>query len=258
MIAVTGVKGGVGKSTYAVLLARRMKGKVVLCDCDVEAPNLHLLLGVSLRDPVDHMYYEYPEIDESKCLRCGECVKACRKNALFWTPGSVPKLFKEMCIGCGACKLRCPYGAITMKKEAVGDIFVSEVGNITLVTGRSDPRVPETGEMVEQVLEYARNIPHDVLILDTAAGAHCPVVSALREAEEVRVVTEPTPLGYHDLRVALKLLSKLGKRGKVVINKAGIGDEGPIYRIAEEFGAEVIEKVPYSREIIRKYSEGRL
>ncbi len=264
--AITGGKGGTGKSTVAVLYASFLAGKgkkTVLCDCDVECPNDHLLLGFELEKPESGIFSEFPELDQKKCKKCGLCVKTCRSNAVFQPPGKYPLFFKELCSGCGACWAVCPFGAIKPRKERVGEIFVREVKkNFWLVTGSARPGLEETGPAVSQTkefaLDFARKEKADVVVFDTAAGTHCPVISAIMGCDSAFAVTEPTPMGACDLELILDLCSKLEIPCQVVLNQFDLGDASGVFQAAGKYGAEIFLKIPYSAGLAESYSRGKL
>ncbi|OYT46408.1 4Fe-4S dicluster domain-containing protein [Candidatus Bathyarchaeota archaeon] len=265
LVASTGGKGGTGKSTFAVLYALSLskKGrKVLLCDCDVECPNDHLLLGVKLQKG-KFIYRDFPRLNAEKCVRCGLCSKACKENAIFWVKGKPPMIFDELCSGCGACWTVCPQKAIEREKKPVGEIFETRVDrNLWLITGMSKPGISETGPVVRDVkkraLELAEDVGVDILIVDTAPGTHCNVIQALLGCDKAYVVTEPTPLGAHDASLILELLKIMGISSEIVLNKADVGKESVIEEIAESYGVRITVKIPYSEELVRAYSEGRL
>ena len=266
-IASTGGKGGTGKSTFAVLLAIKLSRegrRVLLCDCDVECPNDHLLLGKKLTSAEPNpIYQDYPVLDEGKCVSCGLCSKACRENAIMWVKGKPPVFFLNLCTGCGACWITCPRGAIGTGKEEIGESFITRVKeNLWLLTGRSKPGVSETGPVVREVkkraLKFAEENGIDAIIVDTSPGAHCNVIQALMGCERAYVVTEPTPLGAHDAGLILRLLEVMGIPGEIVLNKADVGDRSVIERIAKEHGVSITLEIPYSERLVRAYSHGRL
>jgi MinD superfamily P-loop ATPase len=262
-IAVTGGKGGTGKSTVAIFLALRAaeNGKrVVLVDADVECPNDFILLGVeALEDPVEVVKVPYPVLDGEKCTKCGLCASNCRANAIILKKDGTPVFNRDLCTSCGVCWNICPAHAISTEDEEVGEIFRSDISeNVTLVTGRSRVGVRETSAIVGPLRKYAEDIPCDVLVIDTAAGSHCTVMRALEEADHGYAVTEPTPLGRHDLRVILGVLRELDIPSSVVINQHDIGDVSMIADVAGEFDADIAGKIPYSTELARYYARGAL
>ena len=281
-IAITGGKGGAGKSTVAVLFANDLikKGKqVLLCDCDVECPNDYLLLGQALtlqqssglmlsgaealKKPVEKIFAEFPKLNKNKCKKCGLCVKTCQSNAVFQAQGQYPVFIKNLCSGCGACWIVCPNKAIEPKKEEVGQIFVNQISkNYWLITGQANPGLEETGPVVAQTKKFAltlaKKIKADFVLFDTAPGTHCPVISALLDCDLAYAVTEPTPMGAYDLNLILDLCQKLKIPTKVILNQANLGDKKKIYPIAKKFGVKIEKEIPYSKKLVKAYSKGKL
>ncbi len=292
-IAISGGKGGVGKSTIAVLLANRFvkKGKkVILCDCDVECPNDYLLLGQKLKGPEKKIYTEFPKLNKKKCKKCGLCVRTCRSNAIFLprsepkvllrgqVPGQYPIFIRDLCSGCGACWSVCPHKAIEPKKEETGKIYLSKISNLKtqiskpklksqnlkfwLITGVAKAGLEETGPVVAKVkefaLDFAKKIKADYVLLDTAAGTHCPVISALMNCDLVYAVTEPTPMGAYDLNLILDLCKKLKVPVKIILNQANLGDKTRIGKIAKKYKIKIEREIPWSKEIVEAYSKGQL
>ena len=265
-IAITGGKGGTGKSTYSILLAKELlkkKKRVLLCDCDIECPNDYLLLEQKLVKPIRKIYTEFPRLNKKKCKKCGLCVKACRSNAIFQAPGKYPVFIKSLCSGCGACWTVCPYKAIETLKEEIGQIFVNKVSkNFWLITGQANPGLEETGPVVTDtksfVLGLAKKFKPDYILFDTAAGTHCPVISALLGCDFATAVTEPTPMGAYDLNLILGLCQKIGVPVKIVLNQADMGDKKRVQEIAARFKVEIEREFPYSEKIAKAYSMGKL
>jgi MinD superfamily P-loop ATPase len=259
-IAITGGKGGTGKSSFAILLALKLsrEGKrVVLCDADVECPNDYLILGTKQNSP-EAIYQDYPEIDADKCTRCGKCVESCRFNAMFRV-GDEPQVVKNLCCGCGLCWAICPAGAISVKREPCGASFVDAVSErLWLVTGRSLPGIEETGPIVRdtkaRALELAEKVGADFLLVDTAAGTHCSVINALIGSELAYLVAEPTPLGVHDSGIMLDLLKIIGIPSEIVLNKSGIARDELIEGMAKTREVKIAYRVPYSEELVKAYS----
>lgn len=265
-ISITGGKGGTGKSTVSILLAnkyRQKNKKVILVDLDVECPNDYLLLGKQLKNLKQKVYANFPKLIKSRCVKCGKCVANCRSNAIFMAPGKFPIFLKELCSGCGLCWYVCPQKAIKPEKQLIGEIFVNKIkSNFYLVTGKSVGVVDETGPIVTKTRELAEKlalkIGADYLFLDTAVGLHCGVIRALIDADKALAVTEPTPLGSHDLKLILDLMQKLKVKSEVVINQANLGYKQEILDISKEYKTIVKYQIPYSKKLVKLYSKGKL
>jgi len=261
IIAITGGKGGTGKSTVAVLMANdflKKNKKVVLVDCDVECPNDYLLTSQKLKEPVKRVYAKFPELDKKKCDKCGLCTKTCRENAIFQKPGEYPVFVKDLCSACGACWIVCPKKAIKTKREEIGKIFV----NKWLITGLAKPGLEETGPVVNKLkefaLDFAKKKKADIVLFDTAAGTHCPVITALLDCDLAYCVTEPTPMGAYDLELILDLCKRLKIPSKIILNQADLGDKKRIYTIAKKFKIGIEKEIPYSKKLVELYSKGEL
>lgn len=260
ILASTGGKGGVGKSTFAILLAFKLNKqgkKVVLADLDVECPNDYLLLDQKLKNP-SYVYSEFPELIKEKCTKCGVCSQICKEHAIFWVKGKYPIFIHDLCSGCGACWLTCPFKAIRPKKEVSGEYFINRVKeDFWLITGRSKAGVSETGPIVKEIkskaIEFAKEKKVDHLIIDTAPGTHCNVIQALLNCDKAYAVTEPTPLGAYDLNLILQLTEKLKVHTEIVLNKADVGDKKRIEKIAKKFGRKVSVEIPYSEDLVKAY-----
>lgn len=227
VIGVTGGKGGVGKTTVAVNLALAMvqEGKrVAMIDCDVDAPNAFILLGLTLKNP-QPVTITKPLFDEEKCTDCKACVEACRLNSLF-RPAEKKIMLMGECNGCESCLLVCPAEAITRGSREVGTTYENKKGKLTLFTGALHPGLEESALVVKAVRRRAEQNSenYDVILVDTAPGTHCNVIDALQGADFVLAVTEPTPLAAHDLDLMLSLLDMFELERSVFINRSDVSD----------------------------------
>ena len=249
-IAVASGKGGTGKTTIAVNLALSI-GEVQLLDCDVEAPNVHLLLhprGVE-SNPV---YVKAPRIIEDRCDYCGRCAEACNFNAIFVARDQII-LFEELCHGCGLCAKICPRRAIVEEEKVVGFVKWGWAGGIELIWGELGVGEPSPEPVIEAV--KGRMDEGRTVIIDVAPGTSCPVVAAVYGSDFCILVTEPTPFGLHDLRQMVGVLRRLGIPMGVVVNKAGLGDRG-VYKYCEVEGIPILLEIPFDRRIAELYSRG--
>jgi len=264
IIAVTGGKGGTGKTTVAVNLAVALKMNekhVMLVDIDVDCPNDAVLFGEKLENGEDITFFK-PRINTEKCVKCGKCAEACLEHALVYVKDQFPAFFEELCSGCAACQLVCPVDAIEEDRKVLGKVYISEVDGIRLVTGELRPteaRSPLVAFKTKQkAYEIAEKESFDVILVDTAPGVHNPVVRALQGADFALAVTEPTPLGAHDLGRILDLTRTLDISTSVVLNRAYIkgGFKKVIYDICEKYGVKIVSEVPFDEKLIEAYIRG--
>jgi len=270
-IAVTGGKGGTGKSTVATSLAYEMAKhvKTLLVDCDVECPDDHLLLSIS-RQKVMDVETLLPSFDQETCQKCGTCSRVCRQNAIVFVTDRYPFLIPEQCNGCGACLLACLAGSITEDSQVIGTIYQGKIEtregsaekeiaeNFLLISGEVEVGCEASTLVVNAARKYASQLEEDypITVTDTAAGTHCNVIAALMDTNLVLAVSEPTPLGKHDLGLILELLEKIGLEAKIIINRADLGKLDLIKVLAGEMGLEVVLEIPYQKQILENYSRG--
>jgi MinD superfamily P-loop ATPase len=260
VIGVTGGKGGVGKTTVAINLACALADRglrVALVDADVDAPNAAILLSLPLKNPVG-VDITMPLIDAGRCNSCGDCISACRLNALFLPRGKPPLLLGE-CNGCEACFLVCKAGAIARGRKPVGKTFLTQMDNLSLFTGALIPGLEESSPVVNAVKErsFSAADQFDIILVDTSPGAHCNVINALKGADTVIAVTEPTPLGAHDLDLILRLLDLFALGGSVVLNRADLpGNKEEIYAIASRRNRVMRPEICMDPLLVESYAAG--
>ena len=264
IVAVTGGKGGTGKTSVAINLATILGtngSSVMLVDTDVDCPNDSVLLGTGLGD-CEEIHVFKPIVDAEKCNKCGECAKVCEEHALVYVTGKTPIFFEPLCSGCGACLLVCPSEAINEGYKTLGQVCETKVNGIRLVTGELRPAEPRTPLVVKATKEKAYDIAEqkspNLIIVDTAPGVHNAVVRALQGADLALAVTEPTPLGAHDLKRILELTLELGIQTNVVLNRADIpgGFRDTIYELCAEHNVEVISEIPLDNKLLESYVSG--
>ena len=253
ILAVASGKGGTGKTCISVNLARVLDFPVQLLDCDVEEPNAHLFLRGALIGE-EEISIAVPKIDATACNACDECVDFCQFNALASFCGA-PLVFPELCHGCGGCTLVCSRNAISEEDFRIGVVKTFVEGNITLKSGCLDVGVSLASALVHSV--KARREEGVTAILDAPPGTACPAVATLRGADYVVLVTEPTPFGLHDLKLAVDKVRELRLPFGVVINRVGIGDDR-VQRFCSEASIPLLLEIPDDRRIAEAYSRGEL
>lgn len=259
IIGITGGKGGTGKSTVATALAYEIAKvkKVLLVDADVDCPNDHLLLSIE-RKELETVYQRIPKFNLNKCSRCGQCGAVCKTNAIVSIKNKEPLFMRTQCNGCGSCHYICKEKAISWEKKEIGKIYSGKNYNIDFLGGELKACEPVSEFIVNSLNEVLRKKAneYEYIIIDTAAGTHCPVIAALEMCDKVYSVTEPTPLGAHDLEIILGLLKALNTKSKIVINRSDIGNKKLISVLSEKYNVPIITEIPYSKEIINNYAKG--
>lgn len=253
ILAVASGKGGTGKTTLSVNLARAWDSHVQLLDCDVEEPNAHLFLKGTLRQQKIGTI-PIPQIDESLCTGCGECSRFCEYNAIAAVE-SRAVVFPELCHGCGGCAKVCPQKAIQEVDKKIGIIEIFDMNNITLTHGKLDVCVAMSPPLIRGVKMHLQN--GTPAILDAPPGTSCPVIATIRGSDFVILVTEPTPFGLHDLKLAVEMVKKLGIPFGVVINRVGSGDRR-VHDFCEKENINILLEIPDDRRIAETYSQGKL
>ncbi|MCD6325110.1 ATP-binding protein [Candidatus Bathyarchaeota archaeon] len=251
-IVVASGKGGTGKSMFASSLALLFSEitNVVACDCDVDAPNLGLWLGVTTYDSVEAISTsERAKINNEKCVGCGKCFE----NCAF---GAVEKIDSRfiinplLCEGCGVCQLVCPTKAIDLAPVMNGEIRIKKTKwGFPLVSGQLKPGETGSGKIVQELRKRADELSHEIMILDAAAGIGCPVIASITGCDYAVLVTEPTPSGFSDLMRVLKVVNHFSVPYGVILNKWDINPEAS-QRIEKWSGERFLGKISYDREVV--------
>jgi MinD superfamily P-loop ATPase len=250
IVAVASGKGGTGKTSVAVNLALSIDN-VKLLDCDVEEPNAHLLLNPEINKK-ETVYTSIPKVDRQLCNTCGECTKFCQFNAIFVTSDKI-LVFPELCHSCGGCALVCNRKAITWEKHKIGTLHFGKGDGLALVYGELEVSKPLAVPVIKAVKKQINE--GENVILDSPPGTSCPFVETVSGSDFCVLVTEPTPFGLHDLKIAVEVLRKIGVPFGVVVNREGIGDK-KVYEYCRKENIRIMMEIPYQRRIAELYSKG--
>ncbi len=258
-IAIASGKGGTGKTMVTASLSVSWGSRVVAVDLDVEEPNLHLFLKPDITGSRDALM-EVPQADESKCNYCRECAEFCEYKAIS-VLGSVIMIFPEMCHGCGGCLALCPTGALTPTHRKLGDVSWGTSGQNRFLMGRLRVGEAMSPPLIHQVMTALKqpDISAGIadVLLDAPPGVSCPAISAVIDSDYVVLVTEPTPFGVFDLRLAHQAFTTLGKPMGVVVNRAGVGND-EVYGFCSQAGLPILAEIPYDRAIAEAYAAGEV
>jgi MinD superfamily P-loop ATPase len=250
-IAVVSGKGGTGKTSLVASLAALAKGRAVIADCDVDAPDLHLILRPEIMEKSEFLGIKKAVIDPSKCTLCGSCEEHCRFGAV--SSSAVDLL---LCEGCGVCRLICPAEAVSMVDRLSGYAYISETRFGPLVHADLFPGEEASGKLVTMVREMARETAAsrklELLLIDGSPGIGCPVIASLAGVDLALIVTEPTISAVHDLERILGVTEHFQIKANICINKCDLNPE-VVYRIEDicsKRGIKVAGKLPYDSVVV--------
>ena len=258
IITIASGKGGTGKTTVATSLALSLAVDQSLpplfLDCDVEAPNAHLFLHPKLVDSKD-VALLIPSVDEAKCTHCGKCAEVCQYHAIA-VLGQRTLVFPQLCHGCGSCTVLCPEHAITEVPDRMGVLERGQAsGGISFARGVLDVGEPMAVPVIRQLKKWAVAQPGQVVIRDAPPGTSCPVVETIRGSDYLLLVTEPTPFGLHDLRLAIQVAVELGLPAGVIINRAN-GSYPDLEAFCAAQQLPVLLRIPFERAIAEGVAQG--
>ena len=259
IVTIASGKGGTGKTTVATSLALSLAAEItpppLFLDCDVEAPNAHLFLQPVI-ERQEEVGILIPAVDEARCTYCGKCAEVCQYHAIA-VLGRKTLVFPQLCHGCGSCTALCPEHAISERPDRMG-ILESGIARsgISFARGVLDVGEPMAVPIIRQLKKWAQPKPGQVVLRDAPPGTSCPVVESVRGSDYLLLVTEPTPFGLHDLRLAIQVAKELGIPAGVIVNR----ENGP-YPALDELHAShnlpVLLRIPLERSIAEGIAQGK-
>jgi len=260
-ITIVSGKGGTGKTSVAAAFAK-LAGRAVICDLDVDAADLHILLQPEILETTAFGGGKIAVLEQSKCKQCVLCERYCRFGAITKTKKGV-KLDPIRCEGCGVCAHFCPFGAMTMCPRKSGQWFRSRTDFGTMLHAELYPGEENSGLLVTRLREEAQEACKEeecgLILSDGPPGIGCPVISAITGTGFVVIVTEPTVSGVHDFRRIADLCEHFGRPLGVLLNKADLNSvlADEIDALCEKRRYPVLAHIPYEPAIVRALVEGR-
>ena len=258
-IAIASGKGGTGKTTLSTNLASYLSNdnKVILVDFDVEEPNSGLFIKGDLVHE-EEKFKMIPQWVQSTCTLCGNCQKVCNFHAVIQL-GTMILVFPELCHSCYACSELCPTESLPMITKKMGDLKEFKKNNLSFIESRLVIGEEQAVPLIHQTMKYVDEKYNDdyIKIYDSPPGTSCPVIEATKGADFVFLVTEPTPFGLHDLKLAIDTMYELKKDFGVIINRSGIGNDN-VELYCKHENIPIIAKIPNERKIAELYSSGKL
>jgi len=257
-ITILSGKGGTGKTTITAAFAVLAK-KAVIADCDVDAPDLHMLLHPEILETREFRGSKIAVIDETKCVKCGVCREKCRFDAI--TQNFTVDPFS--CEGCGVCTIVCPVNAVTLTEKISGYAYISKIKHGFMAHALLNPGESNSGKLVTLVRQNAKLLAekerNNLIIIDGPPGIGCPVIASVTGVDAGLVVTEPTMSGIHDLERALRLLRHFNVRPFVCVNMYDINEENTnkISRFCEENSVEVVGNIPFNPVVTEAMVNGK-
>jgi MinD superfamily P-loop ATPase len=257
LVVISG-KGGTGKTSLMAAFAS-LAEKHVLCDADVDAADLHLIMDPRIEERHDFQSGHRAVIDPEKCTRCGLCRELCRWSAI----GETFEVDEVECEGCGVCYYFCPEKAVGFPVNTCGEWYISDTRLGPMVHARLGIAEENSGKLVSLVRLEARKLAekrgYDLILTDGPPGVGCPVIASLGGASAVLIVTEPTVSGRHDMERVADLAAFFRVPAMICVNKFDINpDEArAIEDLARKKNATILERIPFDPVFTRAMVQGQ-
>jgi len=253
IISIASGKGGTGKTTIATNLAVSLGTDVNLLDCDVEEPNDHIFIQPDI-NYTERVSLKVPQVDMNKCSLCGKCQEICQFQAIV-VVGKTVLTFPELCHSCGGCMEVCSEDAITEVDREIGVFESGSRNGLEFAYGRIFVGQVMAVPVIERVKDAVQ--PDKINIIDAPPGTSCPVISSVKNTDFVILVTEPTPFGLNDLKLAVGMVKILNIPHGIIINRSDLGDD-KVKEYAKEENIPILMEISFSRQIAETYSQGKL
>jgi len=250
IISVASGKGGTGKTTVATNLVLSIEHAQFI-DCDVEEPNANIFLNAKI-SKIEDIVLNIPEIDKAKCDFCGKCAEFCAFHALAVVPTDV-LVFPELCHSCGGCEMVCPIDAVHWYERVIGKVQHGCADEIDFYDGFLNVGEIQAIPIIKTLKKKIRKSRN--VIIDAPPGTSCPVIESITGSDYCILVTEPTPFGLHDLKLAVEVVRHLNIPFGVVINRDGIGNDHLEF-YCKKASIPILLKIPEKRKIAHLYSQG--
>jgi MinD superfamily P-loop ATPase len=257
-LVVLSGKGGTGKTSLVAVFAALAR-ELVLCDADVDAADLHLVVRPEILECHPFVAGHEAVIHPDKCTACGHCLDWCRFGAISRSFRVEPLL----CEGCGVCARLCPMEAVDFPEKTCGEWFVSRTPHGPMVHARLGIAEENSGKLVSLVRNEARRVAAETglerILTDGPPGVGCPVIASLGNADAVLVVSEPTLSGRHDMERVLELARHFKVPAAVCVNKADLhrAEADRIAETAQESGARFLGHIPFDPLVTRAQVDAR-
>lgn len=250
-IVVISGKGGTGKTTVTACLAPYIE-KVIIADCDVDAPDLDILFNSKIESTKDFSGLDKAHLNKDKCIKCRKCYDVCKFKAIT----KYIEIKSIKCEGCAVCEMICPVGAISMEKNKTGEIYVGESIYGKIIHAKLIPGEEASGKLVSEVRRETKNFAKKLniknILVDGSPGIGCNVISSIIGVKKAIIVCEPTFSGLHDLERLYELISNYPIQIFLVINKFDLSLE--ITKKIEEFAInknlKINLKIPFDKRIV--------